>query len=141
MSSPEPGRRGQYGYRRFGAGLYLVERALERFQGRRGCRGAQPNGTPGPGVKGLPGRNRAAELGRDPGEIEIAPQFSVTVGKASEEAEARYMRSGLVGHRRSLAYTGRDLSRQVEANLVGAPDLSSRRSPVSRRPEWTTAAL
>ena len=66
-------------------------------------------------MKGLPGRNRAAELGRDPGEIEIAPQFSVTVGKASEEAEARYMRSGLVAHRRSLAYTGRDLSRQVEA--------------------------
>ena len=66
---------------------------------------------------------RAAELGRDPGEIEIAPQFSVTVGKTSEEAEARYLRSGLVAHRRSLAYTGRDLTRQVEANLVGSPDL------------------
>ncbi len=66
---------------------------------------------------------RASELGRDPSEIEIAPQFSVTVAKTSEEAEARYMRSGLVAHRKSLAYTGRDLSRQVEANLVGSPDL------------------
>ena len=33
------------------------------------------------------------------------------------------MRSGLVAHRRSLAYTGRDLSRQVESNLVGSPDV------------------
>ena len=66
---------------------------------------------------------RASELGRDPAEIEIAPQFSVTVAKTSEEAQARYMRSGLVAHRRSLAYTGRDLSRQVEANLVGSPEL------------------
>jgi alkanesulfonate monooxygenase SsuD/methylene tetrahydromethanopterin reductase-like flavin-dependent oxidoreductase (luciferase family) len=74
-------------------------------------------------VRGPPGRNRAADPGRDPREIEIAPQFSVTVGKTSEEAEARYMRSGLVAHRRSLAYTGRDLTRQVEANLVGSPDL------------------
>ena len=68
-------------------------------------------------------KDRAAALGRDPREIEIAPQFSVTVGKTREAAEARYMRSGLVAHRRSLAYTGRDLTRQVEANLVGSPDL------------------
>ena len=33
------------------------------------------------------------------------------------------MASGLVAHRTSLAYTGRDLSRQVEANLVGSPDV------------------
>ena len=31
------------------------------------------------------------------------------------------MRSGLVAHRRSLASTGRDLTRQVEAHLVGSP--------------------
>ncbi len=66
---------------------------------------------------------RAAELGRDPAEIEIAPQFSVTVGKTLEEAEKRYMESGLVAHRVSLAYTGRDLSHQVVANLVGSPDV------------------
>jgi probable F420-dependent oxidoreductase len=68
-------------------------------------------------------RRLAVEAGRDPGTIEIAPQFSVTIAKTPEEAERRYMASGLVAHRTSLAYTGRDLSRQVEANLVGSPDL------------------
>ncbi|MDB5655971.1 MAG: luciferase-like [Tardiphaga sp.] len=66
---------------------------------------------------------RAAELGRNPGDIEIAPQFSVTVGKTLEQAEQRYMASGLVAHRQSLAYTGRDLGHQVTANLVGSPDV------------------
>ena len=33
------------------------------------------------------------------------------------------MAIGLVAHRESLAYTGRDLSQQVVANLVGSPDL------------------
>lgn len=66
---------------------------------------------------------RAAALGRDPARIEIAPQFSVTIDKTLEAAEARYMASGLVAHRRSLAYTGRDLGHQVVANLVGSPDV------------------
>src|SRR5260370_7941851 len=66
---------------------------------------------------------KAAELGRDPVEIEIAPQFSLTIARTAEEAERRYMESGLVHHRKSLAYTGRDLSKQVIANLVGSPDL------------------
>ena len=65
-------------------------------------------------------RERAAALGRDPAAIEIAPQFSLTIARTDEAAEARYMKSGLVAHRKSLAYTGRDLSRQVEANLVGS---------------------
>jgi probable F420-dependent oxidoreductase len=68
-------------------------------------------------------KRRAAELGRDPNEIEIAPQFSVTLAKTAEAAERRYMASGLVAHRTSLAYTGRDLSQQVVANLVGSPEL------------------
>src|SRR5262249_378207 len=68
-------------------------------------------------------KGRAVALGRDPKEIEIAPQFSVTIAKTPEEAEKRYMASGLVEHRKSLAYTGRDLSKQVVANLVGSPDL------------------
>ena len=50
-------------------------------------------------------------------------QFSLTIAKTPEEAEKRYMASGLVAHRTSLAYTGRDLSKQVVANLVGSPDL------------------
>ena len=66
---------------------------------------------------------RAVTLGRDPAAIEIAPQFSVTIAKTVEMAQRRYMASGLVAHRRSLAYTGRDLSQQVVANLVGSPDV------------------
>jgi probable F420-dependent oxidoreductase len=66
---------------------------------------------------------RAAELGRDPAEIEIAPQFSMTIARTAEGAERRYMASGLVAHRKPLAYTGRDLTKQVVANLVGSPDL------------------
>jgi len=66
-------------------------------------------------------RRRAQELGRDASAIEVAPQFSVTLDKTPEAAEKRYMASGLVAHRKSLAYTGRDLSQQVAANLVGSP--------------------
>lgn len=65
---------------------------------------------------------RASELGRDPSSIEIAPQFSCTIDKTPEAAEKRYMESGLVAHRVSLAYTGRDLSHQVTANLVGSAE-------------------
>jgi probable F420-dependent oxidoreductase len=64
---------------------------------------------------------RAEELGRDPSKIEIAPQFSLLIGKTNEEAEETYMKSGLVAHRVSLAYTGRDPMHQVTANLVGSP--------------------
>ena len=80
---------------------------------------------------------RAAELGRDPAEIEIAPQFSLTIAKTVEEAERRYMASGLVAHRKSLAYTGRDLTKQVVANLVGSPDLILGES---RRPRERSAS-
>jgi alkanesulfonate monooxygenase SsuD/methylene tetrahydromethanopterin reductase-like flavin-dependent oxidoreductase (luciferase family) len=66
-------------------------------------------------------RQRTTENGRDATAVEIAPQFSVTLGKTPEGAEARYMASGLVAHRKSLAYTGRDLGQQVTANLVGSP--------------------
>ncbi len=67
-------------------------------------------------------KDRTAELGRPRDAVEIAPQFSMLLAKTDEEAEAKYMASGLVAHRQSLAYTGRDLSHQVIANLVGSPD-------------------
>jgi alkanesulfonate monooxygenase SsuD/methylene tetrahydromethanopterin reductase-like flavin-dependent oxidoreductase (luciferase family) len=38
-----------------------------------------------------------AELGRDPKEIKIAPQFSLTIAKTAEEAERRYMTDALIG--------------------------------------------
>ena len=66
---------------------------------------------------------RLIELRRDPETVEIAPQFSVTIGRTLEEAQARHMASGLAAHRSSLAYTGRDLSQQITANLVGSPDI------------------
>jgi len=67
-------------------------------------------------------KDRSEEFGRPRDIVEIAPQFSLLLAKTDEEAEAKYMASGLVAHRKSLAYTGRDLSQQVTANLVGAPD-------------------
>lgn len=66
-------------------------------------------------------KKRATELGRNPSDIEIAPQFSLLIGKTDEEAVETYMKSGLVAHRVSLAYTGRDPVHQVTANLVGSP--------------------
>ncbi len=68
-------------------------------------------------------RDRCEQLGRPRDAVEVAPEFSVTIAKTAEEAEAKYMASGLVAHRQSLAYTGRDLSQQVMANLVGSPEL------------------
>lgn len=59
--------------------------------------------------------------GRPRDAVEVAPQFSMLLARTDEEAEAKYMASGLVAHRESLAYTGRDLSHQVTANLVGSP--------------------
>jgi probable F420-dependent oxidoreductase len=66
-------------------------------------------------------RQRAEAYGRDSKEIEVAPQFSLLIGKTDEAAERTYMQSGLVAHRKSLAYTGRDPVHQVTANLVGSP--------------------
>lgn len=102
-----------------GHNLEAIERAVRYGQGWLG--GWRP-------LKELEERialikRRAQELGRDPASIEIAPQFSVTIDKTMEAAEKRYMESGLVAHRQSLAYTGRDLSHQVKANLVGSPDV------------------
>jgi alkanesulfonate monooxygenase SsuD/methylene tetrahydromethanopterin reductase-like flavin-dependent oxidoreductase (luciferase family) len=61
------------------------------------------------------------ESGRPRSAVEVAPQLSVTIAKTDSEAMDAYWASGLVQHRLSLAYTGRDLSQQAEANLVGSP--------------------
>jgi probable F420-dependent oxidoreductase len=68
-------------------------------------------------------RDRCEELGRARDAVEVAPEFGVTIARTAEEAEARHLASGLVAHRQSLNYTGRDLSQQVVANLVGSPEL------------------
>lgn len=68
-------------------------------------------------------RVKAEEAGRDPASMIVAPQLSCLLGKTQEEAEQRYMNSGMVQHRRSLAYTGRDPMLAMENNLVGTPEL------------------
>jgi len=66
-------------------------------------------------------KERVAANGRAPEDVEVAPQFSMLLAKTDAEAEAKYMASGLVAHRVSLNYTGRNLDHQVIANLVGSP--------------------
>jgi alkanesulfonate monooxygenase SsuD/methylene tetrahydromethanopterin reductase-like flavin-dependent oxidoreductase (luciferase family) len=68
-------------------------------------------------------RQRAAEAGRDPATIVVAPQFSCLIGRTQEEAEARYRQSAMVQHRVSLAYTGRDPGLALENNLIGSPEV------------------
>lgn len=82
-----------------------------------------------PGWQPLPEMARRIALLREreaayerAGEVEVAPQLSVTIGRTHEAAEAAYWKSGIVQHRLSLSYTGRDLSKQVEVNLIGDPD-------------------
>ncbi len=64
---------------------------------------------------------RAEALGRDPREIEVAPQFSLLIGKTVEDAERIYLQSGMAAHRKSLAHTGRDPRHQITGNLIGSP--------------------
>jgi probable F420-dependent oxidoreductase len=66
-------------------------------------------------------RRLTAEAGRDPKEVEAAVQFTLMLGRTPEEASARYRRTGMVQHRRSLAYTGRDPALAEENNLIGSP--------------------
>ncbi|MFI5265894.1 MAG: LLM class flavin-dependent oxidoreductase [Chloroflexota bacterium] len=54
--------------------------------------------------------------------IEVSPQFTVTIARTHEEAVQRYLNSGMVQHRKSLAYTGRDPSLALDNNLIGSPD-------------------
>jgi alkanesulfonate monooxygenase SsuD/methylene tetrahydromethanopterin reductase-like flavin-dependent oxidoreductase (luciferase family) len=52
----------------------------------------------------------------------VAPQFSCLVARTQEEAAQRYQQSGMVSHRVSLAYTGRDPALALENNLIGSPE-------------------
>jgi probable F420-dependent oxidoreductase len=100
-----------------GHNLKAVERAASI--GRGWLPGWRPFNEVAERIKLL--HKHAEAAGRDPKEIEIAPQFSLLIGKTQEAAEKTYMQSGLVAHRVSLAHTGRDPVHQVTANLVGAP--------------------
>lgn len=67
-------------------------------------------------------RSRAEEAGRDPASMIVAPQLTCLLGRTEEEAEERYMNSGMVQHRKSLEYTGRDPALAMANNLVGTPE-------------------
>jgi alkanesulfonate monooxygenase SsuD/methylene tetrahydromethanopterin reductase-like flavin-dependent oxidoreductase (luciferase family) len=43
------------------------------------------------------------------------------LGRTAEEASARYGRTGMVQHRKSLAHTGRDPALAEANNLIGSP--------------------
>lgn len=66
-------------------------------------------------------RRRAEEAGRDPASLIVAPQLACLVDPSHERAESRYLESGMVRHRQSLAYTGRDPDLAMRNNLVGSP--------------------
>ncbi len=67
-------------------------------------------------------REKAALAGRDPASLVVAPQFSCLVGRSQEEALRKYEQTGMVKHRLSLAYTGRDPALATENNLIGCPE-------------------
>jgi probable F420-dependent oxidoreductase len=66
-------------------------------------------------------RRLTAEAGRDPRSVEAAVQFTLVLGRTDAEASARYRRSGMVQHRRSLAGSGRDPALAEDNNLIGSP--------------------
>jgi len=66
-------------------------------------------------------RRLTAEAGRDPCSVEAAVQFTLVLGRTTDEAAARYRRTGMVQHRRSLAHSGRDPALAETNNLIGSP--------------------
>jgi probable F420-dependent oxidoreductase len=68
-------------------------------------------------------RRLAEERGRDPGEIEIAPQYMCCLGASREQALGKFKRSRLYAHFQSLdrsTLRGHGLEEVVEANLIGS---------------------
>jgi probable F420-dependent oxidoreductase len=66
-------------------------------------------------------RRLAVEAGRAPRDVEAAVQFTLMLGRTSEEAAARYRKTGMVSHRKSLAHSGRDPALAEANNLIGSP--------------------
>ncbi|MGE5123692.1 MAG: LLM class flavin-dependent oxidoreductase [Acidobacteriaceae bacterium] len=67
-------------------------------------------------------KEKASQVGQDPASLIIAPQFSCLVGSTQEEAIRKYQQTGMVKHRASLAYTGRDPALAMENNFIGCPE-------------------
>ena len=66
-------------------------------------------------------RRLTAEACRDPKSVEAALQLTIVLGRTREEASARYQKTGMVHHRKSLAHSGRDPALAEGNNLIGSP--------------------
>ncbi len=67
-------------------------------------------------------KQKAAQAGRDPESLIIAPHFTCLVARTQEEAEQRYMNSGVVHHRISQGYSAAKLASAMQHNLIGCPE-------------------
>lgn len=69
-------------------------------------------------------RHKAEEIGRDPREIVIAPQVMVCIAPTHEQALRNYQASPMYRHLHTLQSStlkAVDVSKLVEANLIGSP--------------------
>jgi probable F420-dependent oxidoreductase len=84
----------------------------------------------------------AAAAGRDGAAIDIAPQFAVSIGRTSEEADRRFRGSQLFKHLESLKKsTLREQTGGFEQrNLIGSPEEISERIRVYERAGVTTCS-
>jgi probable F420-dependent oxidoreductase len=72
----------------------------------------------------------AIENGRDPAEIDVAPQFAICIGKTREDAIDKYKRSQLYQHDISLKTStmkGIDVDNLEERDLIGDEDQITKR--------------
>jgi probable F420-dependent oxidoreductase len=70
------------------------------------------------------------EAGRNPAEIEIAPQYAVAMGRTEAEAMERFKKSRMYTHLQTLqASTLRDedFNRAINSNLIGTPEMIKER--------------
>ncbi len=70
-------------------------------------------------------RQEAAALGREPSELQVAPQMMAAIARTHEEAVRRFRESWMYQHLQSLAQSTlrhEDVSRLEERNLVGSPE-------------------
>jgi alkanesulfonate monooxygenase SsuD/methylene tetrahydromethanopterin reductase-like flavin-dependent oxidoreductase (luciferase family) len=64
------------------------------------------------------------EAGRNPSDLEIAPQYVVAMGRTEEEALERYKKSRMYTHLQTLRQStlkSEDLSKLTASNLIGTP--------------------
>lgn len=71
-------------------------------------------------------RQLVIEAGRDPAEIEIAPQYVVAMGRTEEEAIRRFKKSRMYTHLQTLQAStlkDEDLKNVADVNLIGTPQI------------------